>query len=269
MYKQVDSVAMGILLGPILAATFMVELERTLIPTLKCHLNNWYRFVDDTFCFINRQSVEYVLSILGNFHRHIQFRYELEHLGKLNFLDVQLIRNAQQLEIKVYRKQTNTDKYIHWSSFAPIQWKRSTLSATVHRVHTICSDQRSLDEQIFYRLNDYPNQFILNIMNQFKSRQPINSNEINKSINKYYLLVPYQGEKGFTIMKKLSKELRRTLPGNIKMEVTYTGTKLGSQFNIKYPIPKRHNHDIVYHTVCPQDNCNDDYIGEGARSLEE
>ena len=66
-------------------------------------------FVDYTFYFINRQSVDYALSLLTNFHPHIQFTYELKHLGKLNFLDVQLICNRQQLETRVYRKQTNTD----------------------------------------------------------------------------------------------------------------------------------------------------------------
>ena len=46
-------------------------------------------------------------------------------------------------------------------------------------------------------------------------------------------------------MKTLSKELRITLPKNIKMEVIYTGTKLVSQFNIKDPIPKRHSHNVI------------------------
>ena len=68
-------------------------------------------------------------------------------------------------------------------------------------------------------------------------------------------------------MKKLSKELRRTLPENIKMEGT--GTKLGSQFNIKDPIPKRHNHDLSYHTVCLQDNFDEYYIAESATILKE
>ena len=63
----------------------MVELERTLIPTLNRHLNNWYRFVDDAFCFINRQSVDYVFPVLNNFHPRIQFTYKLEHLEKLIF----------------------------------------------------------------------------------------------------------------------------------------------------------------------------------------
>ena len=35
IYTQADSVAMDSLLGPVLAGIFMVELERTTLPTLK------------------------------------------------------------------------------------------------------------------------------------------------------------------------------------------------------------------------------------------
>ena len=53
------------------------------------------------------------------------------------------------------------------------------------------------------------------------------------------LLLPYPVEKRSNIMRTLSKELRRTIPENIKMEVIYAVTKLGSQFNINNPIPKK------------------------------
>ena len=46
-FTQVDSVAMGSPLVPILANIFMVELERNLIPVLKYHLSCWKRYVDD------------------------------------------------------------------------------------------------------------------------------------------------------------------------------------------------------------------------------
>ena len=46
-------------------------------------------------------------------------------------------------------------------------------------------------------------------MNQVKKRQPRNSNEVNESIKKHSLLLPYLVEKGSTIIKTLSKELRR------------------------------------------------------------
>ena len=77
------------------------------------------------------------------------------------------------------------------------------------------------------------------------------------------------GEKRSTIMKILNQELKKTFRENIKMEVIYTSTELGFQLNIKDPIPKRHNYDIIYHAVCPEDNYNEDYIDECARRLEE
>ena len=48
----------------------------------------------------------------------------------------------------MYKKQTNTDKYIHWNSFATIKWKRNTLSTIIQCAHTIYSNQRSLDEEL-------------------------------------------------------------------------------------------------------------------------
>ena len=51
-FTQVDGVAMGSPLAPILANIFMVELERNLIPILKDNLSCWKRHVDDTIVFI-------------------------------------------------------------------------------------------------------------------------------------------------------------------------------------------------------------------------
>ena len=118
---------MGKPLAPILAKIFMVEHERNLIPILKDHLSCWKRYVDDTICFIKNGSVEHVLSTLNNFHSSIKFTYETESGNKLSFLDVQLIRTGDNIETCVFRKPTNTDIYIHWNSFAPFQWKFSTL----------------------------------------------------------------------------------------------------------------------------------------------
>ena len=124
---------------------------------------------------------------------------------------------GNNLKQKVYRKQTNTDKYIHWSSFETIQWKQSTLSTIAPRAHRIYSNQRYLDEEL-YQIG-YPNQSISSIMNRVVDRQPRNSSEANESIKKTFFLLPYQWDKGSTIMETLSNELRRTLPENIKMEM--------------------------------------------------
>ena len=82
--------------------------------------------------------------------------------------------------------------------------------------------------------------------------------------------LPYAGEKGCSIIKSLKKHLKKTLPANLEADIIYTGTKLSSQLNnIKDPTPFEEQHDLIYHSVCNNDNCNDDYIGEIARRLKE
>ena len=97
-FTQVDGVAMGSPLAPILAGIFTVELERNLIPILKDHLSCWRRYVDDNVCFVKNGSVEHLLSILNNFHSSTKFTYETESGNKLSFLDVQLIRTGDNIE---------------------------------------------------------------------------------------------------------------------------------------------------------------------------
>ena len=130
-FAQVDSVAMGSPLAPILADIFMVELERNLTPILKDHLSCWRRYVDDTICFIKNGSVEHVLSTLDNFDSSIKFTYLTENGNTFSFLDVQLIRTGDNIENCVFKKPTSTDIYIYWNSFAPFQWKCSTFKFTV------------------------------------------------------------------------------------------------------------------------------------------
>ena len=74
----------------------------------------------------------------------------------------------------------------------------------------------------------------------------------------------YAGEKGCSIIKSFKKPLKKTLPANLETDITeHTGTKLSSQFNnIKDPTLFEEQHDLVYHSVCNNGNCNEDYIGE-------
>ena len=73
MYIQIDGVAMGSPLGPVLASIFMVELEKVLIPKLDKEVKLWRRFVDDTICFAKMDSLNYILLIINGFHKNIKF----------------------------------------------------------------------------------------------------------------------------------------------------------------------------------------------------
>ena len=123
IYTQANGVAMGSSLGPVLAGIFMVELERTILPTLKEHMSPWKRYVNDTISYIKEESIEHVSSRLNGYHENIEFTYEIEKYGKLPFLDVLVIRKDYEVETTVYRKSTNSVIYLHWQLFSPTGWK--------------------------------------------------------------------------------------------------------------------------------------------------
>ena len=66
-------------------------------------------------------------------------------------------------------------------------------------------------------------------------------------------------------MKK--KKLKKVLPDNRKLMVTYTSKKLSSKFSMKDKIDFQHQNNVVYYGKCPKPNSKDDYIGETDRRV--
>ena len=62
--------------------------------------------------------------------------------------------------------------------------------------------------------------------------------------------------------------MHSTLPENFQARMCYTGTKLGTKFNnIKDPVKKSHQHDVVYYATCHEPGCVEDNSGETGRIL--
>ena len=141
IHIQLDGVAMGSPLGPLLANVSMCSLEEAIVPTLKDCLVHWKRYVDDTHAYIEPEKIDYVMKKLNTYHQQIQFTYELEKYQRISFLDVSIRRLTNgKLKTTVFRKETNTDIYMNWNSHAPMQWKIGTLKNLVKVSIIICSD---------------------------------------------------------------------------------------------------------------------------------
>ena len=97
--------AIGLLLGPVLAGISMIELEGILLSTLREHISPWKRYVDDTISYIKEESIEHVLSKLNGYHDNIEFTKKM--------------MVSYEVETAVYRKSTNNDIYLHWQSLSP------------------------------------------------------------------------------------------------------------------------------------------------------
>ena len=155
--------AMGSPLGPVLAGIFIVEIERTILPTLREHMSPRKRYVDDTISYIKEESIEHVLSKLNSYHDNIEFTYEIENDSKLPFLNVLVIRKDYEVETRVYSISTNNDIDLHWQSFSPTTWKRGTIQTLVSRAFKVCSNNQQLQNEIkhlkkvFRDINSYLN----------------------------------------------------------------------------------------------------------------
>ena len=140
-YIQVDGVAMGSPLGPVLANIFMVELETFVIPNLNKKVKLWKRFVDDIFCLARLEYIDNILLALNSFHKNIKFTFVIEKYNTIPFLDILIRRKPETIETTVYRKKTCTDSYMNWYSFVPKNWKWGTLKTLVRRAHINCSTE--------------------------------------------------------------------------------------------------------------------------------
>ena len=82
-----------------------------------------------------------------------------------------------------------------------------------------------------------------------------------------YLILPYAGPKGDSIIKTMKNSLKRVLPDNVKTRVTYSRQKLSTKLQIKDKTKDQHKHGLVYYSKCPEPTCNENYLGETGRRI--
>ena len=285
VYRQINGVAMGSPLGPVLANIFMVELENSLVSTMREWISLWYRYVDDTFTFVKKGGIDFILQQLNNFHENIKFTFEKEADGSISFLDVKVMRNSDgSFVTDIHRKKTDTDIYLNWSSFAPKPWKVGTLKGLIRRAFTICSTDElrkkevSFLKKVFTKINGYPSRVVNKIVHEVQDKMtaesltPVNppvdvntnssvpNDSSKEEVYNPFICLPYKGVKGEGIVKSFRNILKRALPNNVKPRIVYKGTKLGSCFRIKDKIPVHHETNLVY-TFESSDEATT-YIGE-------
>ena len=200
-YIQVDGVAMGSPLVPVLANMFMVELETAVIPNVSNKVKLWKRFVDDIYRLARLEYIDNILLALNSFHKNIKFIFEIEKDNTIPFLYVVIIRKPGKIETAVHRKNTCTDLYMNWYSFASKSWKWGTLKTLVRRAYINCSTEKYLKKELnhirktFNETNKYPHWVVTKVFKETKemtqSEKEIQVKEDeNTSIKKQILVLP-------------------------------------------------------------------------------
>jgi len=133
-YKQTFGANMGNPLSCFVANTFLGSIEQKLkdkglLPRV------WVRYVDDVFAVIKKSDEDKLKNILNKQSETIRFTMEEENeKGELPFLDVLVTRKNNKLDFNVYRKPTNTDRYITRDSYCPKSTKLAAFNSMVYRL---------------------------------------------------------------------------------------------------------------------------------------
>jgi len=66
---------------------------------------------------------EQILRGINRINKHLTFKITREDNNRINFLDLTIIRNKNNMEVNIHRKETSTDTVIHSFSNHPIEQK--------------------------------------------------------------------------------------------------------------------------------------------------
>ncbi|XP_026317432.1 uncharacterized protein LOC113228374, partial [Hyposmocoma kahamanoa] len=146
-YLQIDGIAMGSPVSPVVADIFMENFEERVLPMAPARPKIFKRYVDDTFTILPKDSIPSFLDHLNSFSTKIQLTMEQENCGTLAFLDVLIQRNPNNiLDHTVFRKKTHTDRYINGNSHHHPSQLATVGKSLFQRAYGVCDSNHLAGE---------------------------------------------------------------------------------------------------------------------------
>jgi hypothetical protein len=78
-----------------------------------------------------------ILEEINKIDKNLQFKMTTEENNTINYLDITIHRNNNNIDISIYRKPTGTDTTIQFSSNHPYEHKTATFKYHIHRMLTL------------------------------------------------------------------------------------------------------------------------------------
>ena len=269
LYKQIDGVAMGSPLGPLMANTFMCSIEEKLAHENK--LPNFYkRYIDDTFALVpDLTAATDFLSVLNDAHPAIQFTMETAVNNSLPFVGMVISKTDNHLSTSVYRKKTNKGLLLHYQSHVDNRYKRSLIRTMLDRAKRLSSSPDLFSKEcydlrkMFLKLK-YPLKLIDSIFKRFHASQDQNQS-CSKPIDSPVLItLPFKDQKSADSVRKQLDDLGKKVDRAI--QPVFTSRKISEDFKVTETKPSLVNQQcVVYEFQC--NSCDLNYIGYTSRHL--
>lgn len=279
IYRQMDGVAMGSPLAPILADLWLQKIEQKLNKFSKNRPIIWARYVDDIFCLFDipiNKILEFHTRI-NKWHKNLKFTIEMESNKTLPFLDVLVTHDQDhnQLTTSLYRKPTFTGLYLLWESCQNRKYKIGLIKTLVIRIYRICSTNEIIKKELkqlkeILQNNGYPPHIIKRGISEgeiiVRKNTKIKTNNNNNNI--VYFTIAYYGQESLVYAARIKRICKKLVPN---LNIQFAFKKHLSLKGIFLPILKgkdesKVNKNLIYSIPCS--NCNKVYIGETSRMRE-
>lgn len=272
VYEQTEGSPMGLSLSPLFAEVYMGNLEDKIMNGLVNKPRIWIRYVDDIFVIAKRVEVADLFQYINSLNNHIKFTMEEENNGRLSFLDVLVMRNNHHnsLTFKIYRKPTQTERFITYDSFQSFNSKFAAFNSMFHRLFNIPMREEDFIEEKNYifrigRINGFNQVDLKRIFNRHQRKNRIKTNTTliadsssnNRVVNRASMtFYPPLTNKIKKVFKEHDIELVFNSVNKIKNRLDSTKDKTDKMTKAG-----------IYKIDCNTPGCNAVYIGQSSRSI--
>jgi hypothetical protein len=202
-YTNNKGIAMGSPISGTVAEIFLQHYEQLYVKhLLEGQFIKYYtRYVDDIFIIFDptKTAVDELTKCSTGIHKNIELKQNLETNKQIEYLDLLISRQADHLEIDIYRKPTTTDLTIQATSSHPIEHKLAAYRYHLRRMHTLppTEDKKNTELNIIKsmaRKNGYTER-IVNDLNRkiLHSMQRESKNEKENTQQKKRVTISYTG----------------------------------------------------------------------------
>ena len=197
VFDQIDGVAMGSPLAPVLANLFLGHHENLWLKNYQGPSNLFYRrYVDDVFCaFDNENDAKLFFDFINSQHPNIKFTIEKETNKVLAFLDVCIDNNDPScLNTSIYRKKTFTGLLTNFFSFTSFPYKVGLIRTLVDRAYKINTTLLSFNNDVkklthIFKKNQFPEYLINRVVKTYLDNNDNSAQSYNGNV--LYFKIPY------------------------------------------------------------------------------
>jgi hypothetical protein len=253
---------MGSPISGMLAEIYLQYLEETYVKHCleNKEITYYKRYADDILIIFDQNKIDEhtIHNFMNNVDKHLEFKMSTEEHSVINYLDLSINRNANNMDLCFYSKPTYIDITINFSSNHPYGHKLTAFNYYINRILMPIFEQVRKQEWNKILIMARNNGFITHLINgtkkQIIARKEGTQTRVDQQHNKKWVTFTFHSH----LIHKITNLFKRT---NLKIAFRPTNT-IYQQLSNKNKDP---NPTGIYQLKC--NTCSRAYVGQSGRPI--